>query len=116
MRVKFWQSTSLHIPVLEFIEDQPDEAAQRIMKTIDHLTEKGLDLLASPNKMKQLKGYKGLFELRIDFKGVYYRIIFCVINGIAWLLSAFKKKDNRTKNSYIDVALGRQRQLSLANS
>jgi phage-related protein len=81
-----------------------------MIKDIDHLQQQGLGLLAT-KKMKQLTGYKHLYELITNFKGVGYRIIFTVVNGEAWLLEAFKKKSNQTPQRHIDTALGRCNQI-----
>lgn len=111
MEIKYWETASNRIPVAKFIADQPDDAAQRIMKNIEHFAGQGLGLLSVPSKMKQLTGYTNLYELKIDFKGMFYRIIFCVIRGVAHLLTAFKKKDNHTQKRHIKTALTRQKSL-----
>lgn len=112
MEITYWQSESWRTPVLEFIEKQPAQAKQRIMKTIVHFSEQGMNLLSTPNKMKQLTSFRNLYELKIDFKGVFYRIIFCIVRGAAYLLTAFKKKDNRTPAVHIKTALTRQQSLA----
>ncbi len=113
MDVAYWQTESRRMPVYDFIKRQPNEAAQRIMKNVEHFAEQGLGLLTSPGKVKALSGYPDLYELKIDFRGVFYRIIFCVTRGIAHLLLAFKKKSNHTPLQYIKTALARQRLLSI---
>ncbi|HEX7259482.1 MAG TPA: type II toxin-antitoxin system RelE/ParE family toxin [Candidatus Saccharimonadia bacterium] len=108
MIVTFWTSKSGRCPVADFIAKQHKAAAQRIMKDIDHLEQQGLKLAISPNKLKPLQGYKKLYELKTDWGGVGYRIIFAIIDGKAWLLEAFKKKGNSTPQRHIDTALRRQ--------
>lgn len=112
MEIRFWENESRRLPVLEFIERQPAKAAQRIMKSVDHFAEQGMGLLFSPSKMKALNGYSNLYELKIDFRGIYYRIIFCIIGGITYLLTAFKKKANHTPARHIKTALIRQQSLA----
>lgn len=73
MKIEFWQNQSGRSPVIEFIKKEPNAAAARIMKTVDHLAQRGTLLLGS-GKMKPLTGYR-LYELIINFKGVFYRII-----------------------------------------
>ncbi len=109
MRVKFWESASGRCPVEDFIAKQHKTAAQRIMKDIDYFEQRGLQLLTiSPSTVKQLHGYKKLYELKTNWSGIGYRIIFCVINNEAWLLEGFKKKGNSTPRRYIDTALRRK--------
>lgn len=111
MEVRYWKTSTGRSPVVEFIAKQPDRAAQRIMKSIKHFADQGMNLLAYSDKVKGLTGYKGLYELRVDFRGVFYRIIFCIVRGTAYLLLAFKKKGNQTRPTYIKTALTRQQQL-----
>ncbi|GEM_PF-2272237 len=111
MKIEFWENKSGRSQVFEFIERQPNEAAGRIMKTIDHLARQGTELLSS-SKMKTLTGYRHLYELRVDFKGTFYRIIFCISENVAHLLVAFAKKGNHTPERYVTTALTRQRLLS----
>jgi phage-related protein len=113
MQIKFWQTKAGRFPVLEFIEDQPDEDSARIMKGIDHFSKQGLSLLSNPDKMKKFTGYDHLYELKVDFKGVFYRIILCVSRGIAHLLVAFKKKGNQTPRAHLKTALTRQQTITI---
>ena len=108
MEIKFWENKSNRAPVFEFIESQEANNKQRIMKSVDHFAQQGMNLLFSPSKMKALSGYRNLYELRIDFKGMFYRII----KGVAYLLTAFKKKANNTPSRHIKTALIRQQSLA----
>lgn len=112
MEVEFWKTWSGRSPVYKFLENQSSDASARIMKDLDHLKKQGLRLLINPNKLKSLTGYKDLYELKTDFRGVFYRIIFCTKHDKAYLLEAFKKKSNDTKADYIDKALKRQQSLN----
>lgn len=113
MKVKVWPQHG-RSPVLKFIKKQAPEHRARIMKDIEFFEEQGLELLAVPSKLKKLKGYAELYELIVDFKGIFYRIIFTVVDGEAWLLEAFKKKDNNTRKTYIANAASRRETLLLA--
>jgi hypothetical protein len=108
MEIRFWQTKSGREPVYEFMNEQPSDAFAKMAKSIDHFEEQGLKLLANSKRLAPLPPYRGLYELKIDFKGIFYRIIFCVSRGIAHFLVAFKKKDNRTRHGYIRTALERQ--------
>lgn len=71
IEVKYWETKTGHNPVLEFIQDQPLEAQDRIEKYIDRLRNMGLTLLRT-EYVKKLSGYN-LYELRIKVKRVLYR-------------------------------------------
>lgn len=111
MKIKMWESTNGKIPVMEFIGDEHDQAAQRVMKDIDKLAVNGLDL-AKTEKVKFLKGYKNLYELRTFCGNIGYRTIFTIKNNEAWLLDIFKKKGDATPARYLEKALARQRLLN----
>jgi phage-related protein len=114
MTVRLWTSATGRIPVEKFIGRQPPDEAARIMKDINQLEKHGLELLKlSPNKLKCLTGYTNLYELRTNFKGVFYRVIFCVKDRQIWLLEAFKKKSNETPEGHIKVALKRRLSLEI---
>ncbi|MDB5169858.1 MAG: hypothetical protein JWN82_254 [Candidatus Saccharibacteria bacterium] len=106
MNIKFWKTASGRYPVKNFIMTQSSGPAQRIMKDIDHLKEQGLRLLAS-NKLKKLRGYDNLYELRTKHGKLDYRILFKESRGTAWLLEAFQKQGNTTPERYIKTAIRR---------
>ena len=112
MEVRFWETSTGRKPVEEFVSDQPPEAFARIARSIDHFEQQGLRLLANPKKLAPMPPHHGLYELKIDFRGVFYRIIFCVARGIAHFLVAFKKKGNRTPHDRVELAVHRQKMMS----
>lgn len=107
MNIELWQTSSGRFPVLQFIEGQTPNVKQRIMKSIDHFEERGTSLLINKKKLEKLTGYKYLYELKISFQGVAYRIICKIKGNIATLLNAFKKKDEKTRSQYIKQAYER---------
>lgn len=109
METELWENDSGRSPVDDFTWDQPPKARAKILWVIVFFEEKGLDLLFT-DFLTKLQGYK-LFELKILYGGVYYRIFLVIVDDIAWLLHAFKKKTDHTPPKEIKVALGRARQL-----
>lgn len=113
MQVMLWESSSSRSPILEFIESQPIGVAKTIMRDIDHLEERGMQLLGNSKKVKKLKGQRKLWELRTVTKGMAYRLIFTIVNGVAWIVMAFKKKTEATPLHHIKIACQRRDQLIL---
>jgi phage-related protein len=111
MEVEFWKTWSGRTPVYKFIEKQPPGSSARLLKDLEYFEKHGMRLITNPNKLKQLTGYNNLYELKTEFKKVSYRVIFCIKDGKAWLLEAFKKKEDHTKLKYINTALKRQKVL-----
>jgi len=56
----------------------------------------------------------GLFEVRTSFGGDIYRVLFCLDRSTMVLLHGFKKKNQRTPMSDLDLARKRQRTLEEA--
>ena len=55
---------------------------------------------------KQLIGYDGLYEIRIEFESNIYRIFCCFHQGnIVVLFNGFQKKSQKTPKKEIDKAL-----------
>ncbi len=54
----------------------------------------------------------GLWELRRQFQGVHYRVLFCVHQRAAWLLHAFEKETRRTPQRDLNLARSRMARLA----
>ena len=53
-----------------------------------------------------MKGYQGLFEIRIEFESNIYRIFCCFDHGnIVVLFNAFQKKTQKTPKKEIEKAV-----------
>lgn len=112
MDIKFWQTSSGRLPVLSFIEAETPNVKKRLMDSLDHFEQQGLNLLINKKKLEKLTGYKHLYELKIRFQGVAYRIICHVKNGLAYLVHAFKKKTEKTRKQDIELAHERSKSLN----
>ena len=55
---------------------------------------------------KQMTGYEGLYEIRIEFEGNIYRIFCCFDQGnLVVLFNGFQKKSQKTPKKEIDKAM-----------
>lgn len=113
MTVDFWENPSGRSPVEEFIESLPLKAQKKIVKILELLEKHDTKLMFS-GYMKKLKGYD-LYELRIVFSKVYYRILFVIIDSACILLHAFTKKSDDTPVREIETALARAKQIQPIN-
>lgn len=103
MQVKYWETYSGNCPVADDIEKQPAKLQQKIVWTIGLLEAVGM-ALEEPH-LKKLRS--GLYELRVRFSNLRYRILFVIKNGVAWLLHSFVKKDWAVPKHHIETALQR---------
>lgn len=60
-----------------------------------------------PSKFfRPMTGYKGLFEIRIEYQGNIYRIFCCFDEGnLVVLFNGFQKKSNKTPQKEIERAM-----------
>lgn len=111
MTVEFYTTASGRNPVGEFIESSPVKARKKIIRTLELLEKYGTKLLYS-GFLEKLRGYE-LYQLRIKFGGVIYRILCIIVGATCWLLHIFKKKSNHTPQKEINTALRRKENLEL---
>lgn len=109
MKIEYWKDSRGESPVAIFIETLEDnKTKKKILRIIDLLEKWEMRLLYTTEFMEKMRGLE-LYELRIRFRGIYYRIFFDIINNTAWFLHAFKKKTSHTPQKEINTALRRKR-------
>ena len=68
-----------------------------VIRTVQNVPKKFLD---------HITGYKGLFEIRIEFESNIYRIFCCFDKGnLVVLFNGFQKKTEKTPKKEIDLAV-----------
>lgn len=107
MRVIYWELSS-SCPVLDFIENQPPGAGAKMQKIIDYFAEEGMRLLGTSLYLKRVVGYPDLYELRIAWKGIAYRILMVVKGATAWLVHAFRKTKQKIQQQHLKLAMQRR--------
>jgi len=119
MKINYWEDSRGCSPVEEFVrkigDNNGQKAQEKVLRFIRILVEEGLDMLTKmPEYLKQLTlDGVALYELRVGFGGNAYRILFVVLDGIAYFLHAFSKKDQKTPSNEIATALRRYELLKL---
>ena len=94
----------------------PDKKAiKKIEKRLELLSKYGVGFLTKSGTMKKLHGFE-IYEIKIDFNNVFYRIL-CVVRGsVCWLLNMFTKKSDKTPYKEIKTTLERVRNLDISLS
>jgi len=105
-KVKFFQTARGDYPVKNFIEEQDEPTAAKILSYIELLETDGPYL--KPPYIKKLQDK--LYEVRISGK-VAVRIFYTVKSSEYYLLHAFKKKTQKTPTREIKVALDRIKEI-----
>ena len=103
----FYRSESGHSPVTDFLDQLSDKESAKITWTLNLIE----TLPKVPGQyMKKLKGTSGLWEVRIAFGGMIYRIL-CFFDGnnMVVLNHAVKKKTQKTPRKDIRIAEDRKK-------
>ena len=105
-KVRFFQTARGDYPVKDFINEQDESTAAKILSYIELLKTDGPYL--KPPYIKKLQDK--LYEVRVSGK-VAVRIFYTVKSGEYYLLHAFKKKTQKTPAQEIKVALDRMKEI-----
>lgn len=88
---------------LDFFDKQSEKVKDKIDYVLILVTV--ADMI--PKKFfKQMTGYDGLYEIRIEFEGNIYRIFCCFDQGnLVVLFNGFQKKSQKTPKKEIEKAM-----------
>lgn len=102
LKITFWTNSGGNAPVIDDIEALPVKPREKVYWTIKLLKTKGTALMRTEflNKIED----SDLFELRIRYQKVWYRILLIIHKGIACLLHMFKKKKNKLPLKELKIA------------
>lgn len=111
MEVCFFTSSAGENYVGNYIYSLPDKkAVKKIERRLELIEKYGFNFRTYSGTMTKLHGYN-LYEIKIDFNHMFYRIL-CVFRGAeCWLLNMFAKKENKTPLQEIRTALQRAKEL-----
>lgn len=103
---RFYRTEAGNEPVREWLKSLPPEVRKDIGSDIQQVQWRW------PVGKPLVDGFGGgLFEVRTDFDGDIYRVLFCLDDVTMVLLHGFKKKSRRTPKPDLDLARKRQRTL-----
>src|SRR3989344_4355794 len=106
MTVETWTLSGTKDYVGEFIDELPAKTQKKFVRDFELVEKYGTQFI----NMKKLEG-NGLYEIRVRYNKIAYRIL-CVVRGATcWLLHAFIKKSNKTPLRDIGTALARMKDL-----
>jgi phage-related protein len=100
LRIDYFRTAGGHKPVREFLDELPDLPKAACEQVIEYLETGEID--QRPRHRDHLGD--GLWELRISFQGMQYRIIYATDSNVATLLSGFIKKTPQTPQRQLDIA------------
>mgnify|MGYP001355365210 CR=1 FL=1 len=107
LQIVFFETVSGSRPVEKYIESLENDRAERVLSQLEQLSILGLR--GMPPKM--IKTVSGIHYLRIKDKKGMHRVFFTIEGGkILLLLHAYLKKEQKLKNSEIELAKARHRE------
>lgn len=109
IEIHLWESENNVCPVREFVESIADpKASAKIVKVLDLLEEKGLDFMLKSKFIDKFKE-EDLYEIRVEFNKIQYRIIGVFEKYKFYLLHGFIKKSQKTPNKDLKCAIQRSK-------
>jgi len=109
-RVVFYEDKHGHSPVWEFIFSLPEKHQAKIVRAFDLLEE--FDVALGMPHVRNVKGYRNLWELRVQVAKSAYRVFYFTHTGQRFvMLHAFLKKTPKTPRQEIAIAERRMEEL-----
>ncbi|HEX8376724.1 MAG TPA: type II toxin-antitoxin system RelE/ParE family toxin [Pedobacter sp.] len=106
MQVDFYETQRGRCPFIEFIDALPSKAQAKCLKYVEVLEEKGFTLPTS--YIKKISGTDKIWELRPEFGGTEYRLLFFEISEEKVIIvHGIIKKDKKLRQKDIRVAEAR---------
>lgn len=106
LKVEYYSNARGDYPVVIFIENISNAKAQtKIFRALQRIEIYSIAELLKSGEVKKMPGYSNLYELKIRYINIRYRIMFTILDNTCWMLSAFIKKDQKTRPKEIRKAL-----------
>jgi phage-related protein len=105
MEIEFWENSKGEVPVLEFVRAQNPKSQKKIFKIIGWFKKYGLNKFIDSGYGDKLKGTEKKYGRKIYQLIIgHYRILFGIIERVAWLVNGFIKKGKHTPKKEIKIA------------
>lgn len=108
MDIEYFRTSNGRSPVERFINKQQDKVKLVIIDSIANLEKYGMSYLLRSKDLEKVKHYS-LFELKSRYGNNQFRILGDELFAKFWMFHIFAKKDQKLKQSEIDVAIRRRR-------
>jgi phage-related protein len=108
LSVGYYETAGGRYPVQEFLLEIDKGASDKLAQLLRILEEHGPSVVQNYRKFFDSLG-DDLHELRLQYKGKWYRIIFFYAGQKAIICHAFEKETNKTPKREIKTALDRKR-------
>lgn len=112
MEIEFLEMGRGDCPVQVFLDQLGDKARKKIVRTLELFETYDENYLFRSDVITKMPGYEKyhLYEFRILYQKVKYRILCCIRRSTCFLVHAFVKKTQKTPPKEIQVAINRIQQ------
>ncbi len=98
-------------PVSDFLQELTDlKAHKKILRDFEEKIEKyPFGMLLQAEVLKKMKGYEKykLYEYKLLYNKTQYRILCSIHGSTCYLVHAFIKKEQKTRNKHLQTAVSR---------
>jgi phage-related protein len=115
MKVEIYELSGGRDPVGEYIEAQDPKTKNKMLYQLERLENVDPSSLMRAGILEKIKDSNpGVYELKISYNKKEHRILGGFVHSQFWLVHAFGKKQQKTKNS--DIVLAEQRLIEIENN
>ena len=104
IRLVFYREDDGTVPLVPWLESIPDKAADKCMARLRRLAALGYELRRPEADLLR----DGIYELRVSFQGIHYRMLYFFHGKLAVVVSHGLVKERAVPPVEIDRALGRR--------
>jgi phage-related protein len=109
MDIEFLELGSGRCPVHEFLMQLNEKVHKKIQRTLELIESHQEGTVINSGVLKKMKGYEkfNLYEIRISYQRIKYRILCCIKKSTLYLVHIFKKTTQKTPLKEINTAISR---------
>lgn len=112
MEIEFLEMGRGVCPVQAFLDDLREKARKKILRALELFESYDVTYLFRAEIITKMPGYEryNLYEFRVMYQNVKYRVLCCIRNATCYLVHAFIKKTQKTPLKEIKIAIDRIQQ------
>lgn len=109
MNIELLELRNGRCPVAEFLDNLELKAKKKVLRTLELIDSYPTSASGKAGLIRKMSGYErfNLFEIRISYQKIKYRIFYCFHASTCFLVHAFKKTTKKTPLKEIQIAVKR---------
>lgn len=109
MEIELLELTNGRCPVQEFLDGLQPKPHKKVLRMLELFDENPRAFMMDPELFSKVSGYEKykMYEFRILFNKMLYRILACLTNEKCYLVNAFVKKDRKIRQKELNTTATR---------